>query len=470
MTIPGGLETAADLSVFDVFKIGIGPSSSHTMGPMTAARRFVDRLAGLHRLEAVARIRVRLLGSLAHTGRGHCSDDAIILGLSGERPETLDPDQSRQLVETVRRDGRIRLSGRVAVPFDTGSDIVFDTETPAVHHQNELHFSAFDREDGVLWEAVYCSVGGGFVTEVGAKAEGSEAAADRAGLPYPFSNTSELLAVAGREGVSIADVVRANELARRSETELVDGLSAIQRVMRNAVERGMRSQGELPGALHVTRRAPRLRERLEQAAREGKCLPTHAVDWAAASALAVSEENAAGGKIVTAPTNGAAGVIPGVIEYYMRFCGGSAHPGVDDLLLTAAAVGAIIKSNASISGAEVGCQGEVGSAAAMASAGLAAALGGSPEQVENAAEIALEHHLGITCDPVAGLVQVPCIERNGMGAVKAISAASLALAGNGTHIVTLDQVIQTMRDTGYDMMVKYKETSIGGLAVNVVTC
>ena len=470
MTNPADLETAADLSVFDVFKIGIGPSSSHTMGPMTAARRFVDRLAGLGRLDEVARIRVRLLGSLAHTGRGHCSDEAIVLGLMGERPETLDPDRAKGRVEAVRQGAGISLSGRVAIRFDADNDIVFDTETPAVHHQNELHFSAFDREGGVLWEAVYCSVGGGFVTEVGATDDSSDATSGRPDLPYPFSNTEELLGIAEREGVSIAAVMRANELARRSESELDDGLAAIQRVMRDAVARGMGSVGELPGTLHVTRRAPRLRERLERASRAGDCLPTHAVDWAAASALAVSEENAAGGKIVTAPTNGAAGVIPGVIEYYLRFCGGSAHPGVDDLLLTAAAVGAIIKSNASISGAEVGCQGEVGSAAAMASAGLAAALGGTPAQVENAAEIALEHHLGITCDPVAGLVQVPCIERNGMGAVKAISAASLALAGDGKHIVTLDQVIQTMRDTGYDMMVKYKETSIGGLAVNVVTC
>ncbi|MGN6550736.1 MAG: L-serine ammonia-lyase [Pararhizobium sp.] len=468
------------LSVFDVFKIGVGPSSSHTMGPMSAAVRFLDEIAGSDwprpSNAAVAAIRVSLHGSLAYTGVGHGTGRAVVLGLTGERPDTVDPDRMDAIVAEVEASGRITPPGHPTYVFRPAEDLVYDRKNPLPGHANGMVFSAFDRDDRLLLKRIYYSVGGGFVmsdTEYEAARTKSKPNVDKA-VPYPFANAAEMLRMAEASGVSIAAMKRANEEVHMSRAELDRGLDAIWEAMRSSIERGLTQDGTMPGGLKVRRRARAIHDKLQDEWRQNRRNPLLANDWLSVYAMAVNEENAAGGRIVTAPTNGAAGVVPATLRYYLQFHDGADQPGVRDYLLTAAAIGGIIKHNASISGAEVGCQGEVGSAASMAAAGLAAVMGGTPEQVENAAEIALEHHLGMTCDPVGGLVQVPCIERNALGAVKAVTAASLAIKGDGKHFVPLDAAIETMRQTGHDMSERYKETSQGGLAVtvpvNVVEC
>jgi L-serine dehydratase len=466
------------LSVFDVFKIGVGPSSSHTMGPMTAANRFLDLIlsdewprpsSGAN----VAAIKVSLHGSLAHTGIGHGTGRAVILGLMGELPDSVDPDKMDGIIDRVDRSGRITPEGHPAYQFQPKTDLVFDKKQPLPGHANGMSFSAFDKDGRMLVRRVYYSVGGGFVvtdTELETMRAKKKLPSDAAKVPYPFATAKQMLEMATRSGISIAQMKRANEESQRSREELDEGLDRIWDAMRSCIERGLKVDGIMPGGLNVRRRARAIHDKLEEEWRSNRINPLLANDWLSVYAMAVNEENAAGGRVVTAPTNGAAGVIPATIRYYEHFHDDWDQNGIRDYLLTAAAVGGIIKHNASISGAEVGCQGEVGSAAAMAAAGLAAVMGGTPEQIENAAEIALEHHLGMSCDPVAGLVQVPCIERNALGAVKAVTAASLALKGDGNHFVPLDACIETMRQTGYDMNEKYKETSTGGLAVNVVEC
>jgi len=464
------------LSVFDLFKIGIGPSSSHTMGPMVAAERFLreiaegewPRPAGVE----VARLSVSLHGSLAYTGVGHATDRAVILGLQGFTPVTIDPDAADAVLQRIRGEKRLSPPGHPGYRFDPETDLVFDRKNPLPGHANGMAFSAFDAGDRLLLRRIYYSVGGGFVAseeELQTLKAEKKPAVDR-NVPYPFANAREMLAMAARSGLSIAEMKRANELVYRSAEELDAGLDGIWAAMRGCIERGLTQEGVMPGGLKVRRRARALHEKLEEEWRQNRPNPLAANDWLSVYAMAVNEENAAGGRVVTAPTNGAAGVVPAVLRYWLQFHPDTDQRGIRDFLLTAAAVGGLIKHNASISGAEVGCQGEVGSASAMAAAGLAAVMGGTPEQVENAAEIALEHHLGMTCDPVAGLVQVPCIERNALGAVKAVTAASLAVKGDGKHFVSLDAAVETMRQTGLDMNERYKETSLGGLAVNVVEC
>ncbi len=438
--------------VFDLFKIGIGPSSSHTIGPMKAASLFVRGLIG------AARITATVYGSLAWTGKGHSTDKALTLGLAGELPDSLDPDYAEQ------RYAEIRASHRIGeMEFDPARDIIFDFKKVFDQHPNAMRFEAFDADGRSIANEVWFSIGGGFVTRQGDTADG----AGSARVPYPFASGEELLALGWQTGRTIAEIAFANEAALRPAAEVSAGIDRIAEVMFRCIERGLGRDGELPGPLKVKRRAKSIYERL---AASGSGAAHDAMNIISAFAIAVNEENAAGGRVVTAPTNGAAGVVPAVLRYYRDSCGGASGEGIHTYFLAAAAIGAIIKRNASISGAEIGCQGEVGSAAAMAAAGLAAALGASNEQVENAAEIAIEHHLGMTCDPVGGLVQIPCIERNAFGAVKAIQAASLAMLGDGTHHVSLDQAIETMRQTGADMQTKYKETSLGGLAVNVIEC
>jgi len=464
------------LSVFDVFKIGIGPSSSHTMGPMSAANRFLDlilspdwpRPSGAQ----VAAIRMSLHGSLAYTGIGHGSDRAVILGLMGEQPDSVDPDRMDTIVSSVEKSGRITPPGHPPYAFQPKTDLIFDKKVPLPGHANGMTFSAFDRDDRLLLKQVYYSVGGGFVvtdTELEAMRMSKARASDRK-VPFPFATAKQMLEMAERSGLTIAQMKRANEEVSMSRTELNDGLDRIWGAMKSCIDRGLTGEGIMPGGLKVRRRARMIHDKLQEEWRSNKINPLLANDWLSVYAMAVNEENAAGGRVVTSPTNGAAGVVPATIRYYLHFHEDADDDGIRDYMLTAAAIGGIIKHNASISGAEVGCQGEVGSASAMAAAGLAAVMGGTPEQIENAAEIALEHHLGMTCDPVAGLVQVPCIERNALGAVKAVTAASLALKGDGQHFVPLDACIETMRQTGVDMNEKYKETSTGGLAVNVVEC
>jgi len=464
------------LSVFDVFKIGIGPSSSHTMGPMSAANRFLalllsnewPRPTGAH----VAALKVSLHGSLAFTGIGHGTGRAVILGLMGEEPASVDPDRMDAIIEDVERTGRVTPPGHPAYEFQPKTDLIFDKKQPLPGHANGMSFSAFDRDGRLLLKRIYYSIGGGFVvtdTELEAMRTPRKPSGDTR-VPYPFSTAKQMLDMSRGSGLTIAQMKRANEETKMSAAELDAGLDRIWEAMRSCIDRGLKVEGIMPGGLKVRRRAKAIHDKLNEEWRSNRLNPLLANDWLSVYAMAVNEENAGGGRVVTAPTNGAAGVIPATIRYYLHFHEDATEEDIRNFLLTAAAVGGIIKHNASISGAEVGCQGEVGSAAAMAAAGLAAVMGGSPEQIENAAEIALEHHLGMTCDPVAGLVQVPCIERNALGAVKAVTAASLAIKGDGTHFVPLDACIETMRQTGNDMSEKYKETSTGGLAVNVVEC
>ena len=462
------------LSVFDIFKIGVGPSSSHTMGPMLAAARFLDALREDKGRKPGCRVPVRieasLHGSLAFTGKGHATDRAVVLGLLGYRPETLDPEEAECRVTALKVARSIDIPGLGPLAFDPDKDVVFDYGPPLPGHANGMVLRSFDAVGNLYLSEIYYSIGGGFVLterELGNTGlKGSDAEVSR---PYPFATAAEMLAMGEASGLGIAAMKRANEAAG-GDSALDAGLDRLWVVMNACIDRGLATDGTLPGGLKVRRRARAIHQTL-LAERGSNAVQPHAVnDWLSVYAMAVNEENAAGGRVVTAPTNGAAGVVPAVIRYYRDHCVGASHEGIRDFLLTAAAVGGIIKTNASISGAEVGCQGEVGSAAAMAAAGLCAALGGSNAQIENAAEIALEHHLGMTCDPARGLVQVPCIERNGLGAIKAVAAASLALRGDGIHVVPLDACIETMHQTGLDMSVKYKETSTGGLAVNLPGC
>ena len=464
------------VSVFDLFKIGIGPSSSHTVGPMLAARRFAERLARDGQLARCARVTVQLYGSLGATGKGHGSDKAVLLGLLGHPPDAVDVDAIPALLAAVRDSGRLALLGRHAIAWREREDLKFQRRETLPLHTNGMRFTALDAEGAPLAERIYYSVGGGFV--VAGDAEGGSGppriVPDARPLPHPFRSGEELLALTRAEQCSVAEIMRRNERAighaGPGDAALDAALLRIWQAMQDCVTRGCSTGGVLPGGFKVRRRAKALREALVARPEEALRDPLQVLDWVNLYALAVGEENAAGGRVVTAPTNGAAGIVPAVLHYYRRFVHGASDDGVADFLLTAAAIGILYKENASISGAEVGCQGEVGVACSMAAAGLSAVLGGTPEQVENAAEIGMEHHLGLTCDPVGGLVQIPCIERNAIAAVKAINAARMALRGDGTHHVSLDKVIKTMRETGADMMSKYKETARGGLAVNIVEC
>jgi L-serine dehydratase len=461
------------VSVFDLFKIGIGPSSSHTVGPMRAARLFAARLRNDGLLERATRIRAQLYGSLGATGKGHGSDKAVLLGLTGEEPDRVDVETIETRLADIRRAGRLPLLGTHAVAFDEKEDLLFYRRESLPLHANGMRFTAFDAAGAALAERVYYSVGGGFVISDEVAADGSllrKVAPDTTMLAFPFHSGADLLELTAREGLSIAAIMRRNEHHWRTDAEIDKGLMAIWAAMQACVARGIKAEGVLPGGFRVSRRAPALYRKLTSNPEASLRDPLAVLDWVNLYALAVNEENAAGGRVVTAPTNGAAGIVPAVLHYYARFVSGASHAGVLDFLLTAAAIGILYKENASISGAEVGCQGEVGVACSMAAGALAAVLGGTPEQVENAAEIGMEHHLGLTCDPVGGLVQIPCIERNAIASVKAINAARLALVGDGTHHVSLDQVIKTMRETGADMQTKYKETARGGLAVNVIEC
>jgi L-serine dehydratase len=452
------------LSVFDIFKVGIGPSSSHTMGPMRAASAFATRLVEQGLLDATASVTARLYGSLALTGLGHATDRAVLLGLEGNDPESVEPDRMDSDIRRIREQGELRLAGVRPVAFDEPMQLLLMKSERLPRHTNGMRFTALDAQGKRLLECDYYSVGGGFIVAGDEPGSGEIA---RATPPFEFATGGELLALARAQGLDIFEVMLAREHTWASEEQVSAGLLRIWQTMQACVERGFRQQGVLPGVLKVKRRAPKLFRMLSES--DGSS-PLEVMDWVNAYALAVNEENAAGGRVVTAPTNGAAGIVPAVLHYYRRFEPGANDSGVWRFLLTAAAIGMLYKRNASISGAEMGCQGEVGVACSMAAAGLVAALNGTNEQAENAAEIGMEHNLGLTCDPVAGLVQIPCIERNAMGSVKAINAARLAMRGDGSHKVSLDQVITTMRQTGEDMRTIYKETSQGGLAVNVPEC
>jgi L-serine dehydratase len=455
------------ISVFDLFKVGIGPSSSHTVGPMKAAGMFARGLRDDGLMPAVATVRVALYGSLGLTGPGHGSDKAVLLGLEGEQPATVDVDTVPGRLEAIKERGTIRLLGEHEIPFTIGKHLEFNRRKKLGYHPNGMRFTAYGDDGAPIRERDYYSVGGGFVAD---ETQG-DPSQEKSGpeVPYPFTTGEELLAHAASSGLPVSGIMLANEQALgRTGDEIRAGLDEIWQVMRACVDRGCRTDGMLPGGLKVPRRAPRLFRQLT-CERDGDD-PLRAMDWVTLYALAVNEENAAGGRVVTAPTNGAAGIVPAVLHYYDRFVPGASGEGVARFLLTAAAIGTLFKENASISGAEVGCQGEVGSACSMAAGALAELLGGTPEQVENAAEIGIEHNLGLTCDPIGGLVQVPCIERNAVASVTAINAARMALRGDGRHFVSLDKAITTMRATGRDMLDKYKETSRGGLAVNVIEC
>lgn len=454
------------LSVLDIFKIGIGPSSSHTMGPMTAAGRFLDALQLARVFNGVRRLQVTLHGSLAFTGKGHGTDRAVALGLLGYRPDDIDVEEAERRLSELRTTGRITRADGARICFDLATDLKFDFGQPLPGHPNGLVFSAFDEHQELVLSETYYSIGGGFVIK---DTEADERKVIRT-VPFAFASAGEMLRMAAESGLSVAKMQELNEAAYRPEAEVRRGIDRIWTVMHECIERGLSCDGELPGGLRIRRRAQGIRAQLLSERHLNSVLPSQSTDWLIAYAMAVNEENAAGGRVVTAPTNGAAGVVPAVLRYYLDHCAGADRSKISDFLLTAAAIGGLIKNRASISGAEAGCQGEVGSASAMAAAGLCAILGGSPRQVENAAEIALEHHLGMTCDPVAGLVQVPCIERNGMGAIKATAAASLALRGDGTHFMPLDNCIEAMRQTGEAMNEKFRETALGGLAVNVPEC
>ncbi|MDV6011833.1 L-serine ammonia-lyase [Haloechinothrix sp. LS1_15] len=455
------------LSVFELFRIGIGPSSSHTVGPMRAARSYVHGLRDGGLLETVTSVRVELFGSLGATGHGHGSVPAVVLGLAGYAPDDVEPTTARPTVDAVAATETITLAGGHTIRFAMDTDVVLHRRKRLGFHSNGMLFHGFDAIGDPVSVRTYYSIGGGFVIDedtAGAK----QIVEDSTPVPYPFTTADELLTHTRHTRRTISSLMLDNERARYSADEVVAGLLAIWSVMRECVHRGSSTTGVLPGGLRVRRRAAELRKQLENT--EGTGDPLQAMEWVTMAALAVNEENAAGGRVVTAPTNGAAGIIPAVLHYYWQFVPHATEDGVVRFLLTAGAIGMLIKHNASISGAEVGCQGEVGSACSMAAGGLAEVLGGTPEQVENAAEIGLEHNLGLTCDPVGGLVQIPCIERNAIAAIKAITAARMALRGDGTHTVSLDKAIKTMRDTGADMKVKYKETARGGLALNVVEC
>ncbi|AZC25573.1 MULTISPECIES: L-serine ammonia-lyase [Pseudomonas] len=456
------------ISVFDLFKIGIGPSSSHTVGPMRAAALFAQALGEKQLLDQVRRIEVQLYGSLSATGIGHGSDNAVIMGLMGEWPDAIDPSLIGTRIDLLRQTSTLLLDGRLPVPFIWSRDMrLLDENLP--FHPNAMTLVA-EGEGGELHRDTYYSVGGGFVVDQ-AQADSGVADLDRSELPYDFSSAVELLDLCRRHNLRVAELMLANEKTWRSEEEIRSGLMALWRAMQDCVEQGLKHEGTLPGGLHVRRRAAKLHRSLQELNKPNVIGSTlSAMEWVNLYALAVNEENAAGGRMVTAPTNGAAGIIPAVLHYFMKFSEEVTDANVVDFFLGAAAIGILCKKNASISGAEVGCQGEVGSACAMAAAGLAEILGATPEQLCNAAEIGLEHNLGLTCDPVGGLVQVPCIERNAIAAVKAINAAQMALRGDGQHFISLDRVIRTMRDTGADMHDKYKETSRGGLAVSAVEC
>jgi L-serine dehydratase len=457
------------ISVFDLFTLGIGPSSSHTVGPMRAAHRFVTRLEEAGHLSDVRRLQAELFGSLALTGKGHGTDRAVLMGLEGEDPETINTETVRDRVEKIAADQRLNLFGRLPIAFEPKRDLLFHYKRTLPYHPNGMTFTAFGNGDEPLLERTYYSVGGGFVVNDDA-ASHDRIVEDQTELRFPFHSGAELLDICATENLDVASVMMANETAWRSEEEIRAGLDTIVTAMQATITAGCRNEGVLPGGLNVTRRAPALYKELTERPEAGLSDPLTVLDWVALYAMAVNEENAAGGRVVTAPTNGAAGILPAVAEYYRRFVPTFTDEGMRTYLLTCAAIGLLYKENASISGAEVGCQGEVGVACSMAAGGLAAVMGGSVAQVENAAEIGMEHNLGLTCDPVRGLVQIPCIERNAMGATKAIQASRLALRGKGTQKVSLDKVIETMRQTGEDMKTKYKETSRGGLAINVIEC
>jgi L-serine dehydratase len=455
-----------NLSVLDIFKIGIGPSSSHTMGPMNAARRFAQDLVERGLLARVHGVAAQLYGSLALTGKGHCTDRAVLLGLEGLAPDTLDPDAIEPTLARIREQRRLRLAGQHDIAFDEPMDLLFHRDQTLPSHPNGMRFTAMDAAGAVLHREEFFSIGGGFIvraSELGQPPHDARAVT----VPLPFASCDELIARCREHGLELHELVLRNEAAWRGEAETRSALLGIWRTMEQCIERGARAQGLLPGVLKVRRRAPKLFRQLNESSTQD---PMRSMDWLNAFALAVNEENAAGGRVVTAPTNGAAGIVPAVLAHYRRFEPGASDDGVLRFLLVAGAIGMLYKTNASISGAEMGCQGEVGVACSMAAGGLVAALHGRNEQIENAAEIGMEHNLGLTCDPIAGLVQIPCIERNAMGAVKAVNAARLALRGDGDHKVSLDQVISTMRQTGHDMSTSYKETSQGGLAVNVPEC
>ncbi len=453
------------ISVFEIFKIGIGPSSSHTVGPMRAAREFLVDLEAQGMLDETTSVKAELFGSLALTGHGHCTDRAVLLGLEGERPDEVDPEAVESILERIRTKKNIRLLGRHEIDFDEDSNLLFHRTETLPAHSNGMRFTALGKDGQTLWSDEYYSVGGGFVVR---SDEIDQPVVETGGpeVPYPFDSAEDLLRVGAESGLSIAGLMMENEKTWRSEDEVRAGLLKIWQVMQDCVEHGVVTEGTLPGGLNVQRRAPKLHRDLQAEQSQHHDV----MEWVNAFALAVNEENAAGGRVVTAPTNGAAGIVPAVLHYYTRFCDGADEDGVLRFLLTAGAIGILYKKNASISGAEMGCQGEVGVACSMAAGGLATVLGGTNAQIENAAEIGMEHNLGLTCDPIKGLVQIPCIERNAMGSVKAINASRMALRGDGTHKVSLDQVIATMRQTGRDMQTIYKETSQGGLAVNVPEC
>ena len=456
------------ISVFDLFKVGIGPSSSHTVGPMVAARDFALGLVDDGLIDTVVRVKTDLLGSLGATGKGHGSDKAILLGLEGDSPADVDVGNIETRLEGIRSCKQFNLAGLKLIAFDEPRDLIMHKRKSLPYHPNAMQFTAFDSDNTVLLARTFYSVGGGFVLDEEAAENENQIKVDDTLLKYPFSTGDRLLELCQEHKKSIAEIMLANELTWLSKKEINKGLLSLWQTMQDCVERGCQQDGILPGGMKVKRRAADLHRKLSAHPEAALKDPLTVIDWVNLYALAVNEENAGGGRIVTAPTNGAAGIIPAVLHYYDRFCPGSNEKGIVDFLLTAGAIGILYKENASISGAEVGCQGEVGSACSMAAGGLAAVMGGSPEQVENAAEIGMEHNLGLTCDPVGGLVQVPCIERNAMGSVKAINASRIALRGDGTHFVSLDKVIKTMRETGADMKTKYKETSRGGLAINVV--
>ncbi|MBR9843049.1 MAG: L-serine ammonia-lyase [Rhodobacteraceae bacterium] len=455
------------LSVFDMFKVGVGPSSSHTMGPMVAAARFLDKMRAAP-FECHG-LRASLHGSLAFTGVGHATDRATILGLAGFEPDSYDSDKAEATLALIHSTGQVGPKGLPVLQFNPKEDLRFDFGPPLQGHANGMILMATDAQGDVILQETYYSIGGGFVMTEAELAAGKDTD-EGAPIPYPFKTAAEMLEMAKSSGKSIAAMKKANEIARGCPISFARGAARIWEVMNACIDRGLSTEGTLPGGLGVKRRAKAIHDSLIAERGMNLSAPHTINDWMSAYAMAVNEENAAGGQVVTAPTNGAAGVLPAVIRYWLDHVPGATASRIDEFLLTAAAIGGLVKYNASISGAEAGCQAEVGSASAMAAAGLCAVMGGTPEQVENAAEIALEHHLGMTCDPVKGLVQVPCIERNGLGAIKAVSAASLSLRGDGTHFVPLDAVIETMRQTGHDMHEKYKETSLGGLAVNVPNC